>query len=187
MVMVVASFPVMSGSPLSRPRAQLTLDDGACAYCRADHQRRPDGAPQAKGRYAGHHASHQASAPPPARCCSRACSRTTAAAIGTAPPSGWRPRSPSPPGSLVAERADERTWRTLPSEISIARARLPAGAHTVTLQTPEGAHSARLNLSGRYAVVDLRLLRNQLFVSAFSGRGAAETSEQKPQPRETPK
>jgi len=89
--------------------------------------------------------------------------------------------------SVVVEKADERTWRTLPSEISIARARVPAGVHTVTLQTLEGARSARLNLSGRYAVVDLRLLRNQLFVSAFSARGAPVTLEQKPQPRETPR
>jgi hypothetical protein len=59
--------------------------------------------------------------------------------------------------------------------------------HTVTLLTPEGARSARLNLSGRYAVVDLRLLRNQLFVSAFSAHSASETSEQKSQPRETSK
>ena len=67
-------------------------------------------------------------------------------------------------GSAVTESADERTWRTLPSEIAIARGRLPAGAHTVTLQTPEGVRSVRLNLSGRYAVIDLRLLRHQLFM-----------------------
>jgi len=64
---------------------------------------------------------------------------------------------------------------------------VPAGVHTVTLQTLEGARSARLNRSGRYAVVDLRLLRNQLFVSAFSAQGAPGTLEQKPQPRETSK
>jgi hypothetical protein len=90
-------------------------------------------------------------------------------------------------GSIFTEKADERTWRTLPSEISIARARVPAGVHTVTLQTLEGVRSARLNLSGRYAVVDLRLLRNQLFVSAFSPHGAPGTLEQNSQPRETPK
>jgi hypothetical protein len=69
-------------------------------------------------------------------------------------------------GSAVLESADDRTWRTLPSEISIARARLPAGVHTVTLQTPEGLRSAQVSLSGRYAVVDFRLLQHQLFVNA---------------------
>jgi len=69
-------------------------------------------------------------------------------------------------GSVVTESADERTWRTLPSEIGIARGRLPPGTHTVTLQTPGGMRSVELKLSGRYAVVGLRMLRGQLFVQA---------------------
>ena len=69
-------------------------------------------------------------------------------------------------GSVVTESADERTWRTLPSEIGIARARLPPGTHTITLQTPAGTRSVELKLSGRYAVVGLRMLRGQLFVQA---------------------
>jgi len=69
-------------------------------------------------------------------------------------------------GSVVTESADERTWRTLPSEIAIARARLPPGVHTITLQTPDGVRSVRLNVTGRYAVVDLRLLGNQVFVQS---------------------
>jgi uncharacterized protein len=67
-------------------------------------------------------------------------------------------------GSVVTESADERTWRTLPSEIGIARARIPPGTHTIALQTPEGVRNVELKLSGRYAVVGLRLLRQQLFV-----------------------
>jgi len=68
-------------------------------------------------------------------------------------------------GSAVLASADDRTWRMLPSEISIARARLPAGAHSVTMQTPYGARSARVNVYGRYAVVDFWLLGNQLFTN----------------------
>ena len=93
-------------------------------------------------------------------------------------------------GSIVTENADERTWRTLPSEISIARVRLPVGAHSVTLQAPAGARSAKVELSGRYAVVDLRLLRNRLIAIAPSTRGAAgtfEAFEPKPQLKENPK
>jgi uncharacterized protein len=67
-------------------------------------------------------------------------------------------------GGVVTESADERTWRTLPSEIGIARARISPGLHTISLRTPEGERSIQLNLSGRYAVVGLRLLRGQLFV-----------------------
>ena len=67
-------------------------------------------------------------------------------------------------GSVATESADERTWRTLPNEIGIARARIPTGQHTFTLQTPSGPRSVQLSVSGRYAVVGLRILGSQLFV-----------------------
>jgi hypothetical protein len=66
-------------------------------------------------------------------------------------------------GSALLATADERTWRTLPSEISIARARLPRGMHTVTVQTTQGPRSARVEVSGRFAVLDFWLLGGQLF------------------------
>lgn len=66
-------------------------------------------------------------------------------------------------GAAVMESADDRTWRSLPSDISVARARLPRGVHTVTL---DGQRSARIDVKGRYAVVDLRLLRHRMFVHA---------------------
>jgi hypothetical protein len=66
-------------------------------------------------------------------------------------------------GASVMESADDRTWRSLPSDISIARARLPRGVHTVTL---DGQRSARIDVKGRYAVVDLRLLRNRMYAHA---------------------
>jgi uncharacterized protein len=69
-------------------------------------------------------------------------------------------------GSVLLASADDRTWRALPSDVSIARARVPRGVHTVTLHTAEGARSVSVAVSGRYAVIDLRLLRYQLFVSA---------------------
>ncbi len=182
LTMVVASFPVMAATGLSRPWSQLAFDGGpALAVAPITsidlmaRRRLSDDMPgimlrtsvragtrallQAGLQHGGGNDRHAAAA--------------GIAAIAIAA------------GAILTEKADERTWRTLPAEISIARARVPSGVHTVTLQTPEGARSARLNLSGRYAVVDLRLLRNQLFVSAFSARGAPETLEPKPQPRET--
>ena len=66
-------------------------------------------------------------------------------------------------GSVLLASADDRTWRALPAEVSIGRARLPRGAHRITL---DGAPSVEVTLSARYAVVDLRLLRHQLFVNA---------------------
>lgn len=72
-------------------------------------------------------------------------------------------------GTVVTESADERTWRTLPSEIAIARGRVTPGSHLVILQTREGTRSVQVNVSGRYAVVGLRLLRGQLFVQPPQG------------------
>ena len=75
-------------------------------------------------------------------------------------------------GTVALNSADDRTWRDLPAEVSIARVRLPRGEHEVTLQTPEGNHPVTLSVSGRYAVVDFRLLRRQVFVSAPRASGA---------------
>jgi hypothetical protein len=72
-------------------------------------------------------------------------------------------------GTAILDTADDRTWRALPSEVSIVRARLPRGTHRVTIHAPQGPRSAEFGVSGRYAVVDLRLLRNQLFVNAAQG------------------
>jgi len=184
LAMVVASFPVMAATGLSHPWSQLAFDGGpalaAAPITSIDlmaRRRLSDDMPGIMLRTsvrAGSRALLQAGLQ------QGGGSDRHAAAVGIA-------ALAIAAGSILTEKADERTWRTLPSEISIARARVPSGVHTVTLQTPEGARSARLNLSGRYAVVDLRLLRNQLFVSAFSAHSASETSEQKSQPRETSK
>jgi hypothetical protein len=69
-------------------------------------------------------------------------------------------------GSALLASADDRTWRALPADLSIARGRLPRGEHMLTLHSPEGARAIPVRLSGRYAVLDLRLLRQQLFVNA---------------------
>jgi len=66
-------------------------------------------------------------------------------------------------GSVLMSGADDRTWRTLPADISLARARLPAGVHSVTIQTPQGPRSARIDVKGRHAVIDFWLLGNQLY------------------------
>jgi hypothetical protein len=67
------------------------------------------------------------------------------------------------------QTADDRTWRTLPGEVSIARVRLPPGVHEVSLQTYAGEQTARIEVSGRYAVIDFRLLSGRLYVNAPKG------------------
>ena len=70
----------------------------------------------------------------------------------------------------VLQTADDRTWRTLPGEVSIARARLPPGVHEVSLVTHSGEQVVRVEVSGRYAVIDFRLLAGRLYVNAPKGR-----------------
>ena len=76
-------------------------------------------------------------------------------------------------GSAAFASADDRTWRALPSDIFIARGRVPRGVHTVTMDTAAGPRSARVEVAGRYAVVDFRLLRQQVFVNAPKAPSAA--------------
>ncbi|MBI3593683.1 MAG: hypothetical protein HY200_01870 [Nitrospirae bacterium] len=65
-------------------------------------------------------------------------------------------------GTAVSETADERAWRTLPGYYSIARARLPAGAHHIGIQTSVGEQDLEVRLSGGYAVVSLRTLGGRI-------------------------
>jgi len=68
--------------------------------------------------------------------------------------------------AVALNSADDRTWRALPSDVAIARIRLPPGQHKVLLQSLEGEQAVPISVSGRYAVLDFRLLRRQVFVSA---------------------
>jgi len=76
-------------------------------------------------------------------------------------------------GSAALASADDRTWRALPSDIYVARGRLPRGSHTVTLETSDGPRRASIEVTGRYAVVDFRLLRQQVFVNAPRAPGVS--------------
>jgi hypothetical protein len=82
-------------------------------------------------------------------------------------------------GAAALDSADDRTWRALPSELSIARVRLQRGTNLITLHAPEGPRSVRVDVSGRTAVVDLRLLRHQLFVNAPPVRALPGSTEAK--------
>ena len=69
--------------------------------------------------------------------------------------------------TALLQTADDRTWRSLPAQVSIARVRLPPGVHDVTLQSAfSGEQRVRINVSGRYAVIDFRVLARKLFVHA---------------------
>jgi len=66
-------------------------------------------------------------------------------------------------GSIVTESADERTWRMLPAQIAIARARVPAGTDHLEVDTPGGTQQIAIAAKGRHQVIALRMLRGHLF------------------------
>ncbi len=63
--------------------------------------------------------------------------------------------------NVITESADERTWRTLPATISIARVTLPSGKHDVIV----GGSKQSLDIQGSHAIVVTRLLGNQVYWS----------------------
>lgn len=68
--------------------------------------------------------------------------------------------------AFLTESADERGWRTLPNQISVARGRLPQGEQSVSLNTPSGARTFPLKVAGRHMVVSIRILADSMYVLA---------------------
>ncbi len=66
-------------------------------------------------------------------------------------------------GSMITESADERGWRSLPAQIAIARARIASGTHTIGLGAAHGRQGIRFGVSGRYAVIGIRLMDGATF------------------------
>ncbi|AOE88067.1 COG3014 family protein [Pseudomonas sp. TCU-HL1] len=65
--------------------------------------------------------------------------------------------------SVATEGADERTWRTLPDSIQIARVRLPKGEHQLSLPASVGGGQVNLKVEQNYQVIPLRVVGNQVF------------------------
>jgi hypothetical protein len=80
-------------------------------------------------------------------------------------------------GSLVTEQADERTWRTLPAEISVARVSVPPGATRMALLAGSGRHEFEVNLSGRYALICIRMINGYAYLVAPSRKPEMQASK----------
>lgn len=79
-------------------------------------------------------------------------------------------------GSMITESADERGWRSLPAQIAIARARIPSGTHMVGLGAAPGQQGIRFSVSGRYAVIGIRLMNGATFTMLPPQPGAAASA-----------
>lgn len=65
--------------------------------------------------------------------------------------------------NVATEQADERTWGLLPSEITIARVKLPQGQSTVKIQTSQGVKEVSVNVSGKHVVIPIRMIGSSIY------------------------
>ncbi len=68
-------------------------------------------------------------------------------------------------GSILTEKADERSWRMLPAQIGVARASVPHGRHRLTVQAGGASHEFEVNVEGRYALVSIRMLGAEAYLA----------------------
>jgi hypothetical protein len=71
--------------------------------------------------------------------------------------------------SVVTEQADDRMWRSLPGVVAIARANLPEGIHSLSLDGR--ALPEPIEIRGQYAVVPLRVGSFGTFVGSVASIG----------------
>lgn len=67
-------------------------------------------------------------------------------------------------GGLIMEGADERTWRTLPSTISIGRARFNEGTYKLLADSPFGKVEQEVKISGKNKIILVRQLGNTVSI-----------------------
>ena len=66
--------------------------------------------------------------------------------------------------ALVSEQADDRSWRTLPERISVARATLPQGVQTIEFQTGAGAFRKEVEIGNRFSIIPIRIAGGAVYV-----------------------
>ncbi len=76
-------------------------------------------------------------------------------------------------GGAVTESADERGWRSLPGQVTVARGRLARGQHSVEIANGGGTARFDVNLAGPHALVSVRLAGGRSFVSPVGTPGGA--------------
>ena len=76
--------------------------------------------------------------------------------------------------TVGTEQADDRSWRTLPERISIARATLPPGKHLIEFQSNAGSHRSEVAIGGRFSIVPIRITG----AATYIGRTSATKGDQ---------
>ncbi|MEI7611997.1 MAG: hypothetical protein WCK63_03750 [Betaproteobacteria bacterium] len=66
--------------------------------------------------------------------------------------------------TVSTEQADDRSWRTLPERISVARTSLAHGRHALEFQTNAGTYRTDVDVAGRFTIVPIRLTGAAVYV-----------------------
>ena len=74
--------------------------------------------------------------------------------------------------TVVTEQADERSWRTLPERISVARATLPQGRQTIEFQTGNGSFKQEVNIGSRFTIIPIRITGGTVYVGQSNTLGS---------------
>jgi len=74
--------------------------------------------------------------------------------------------------TVASEQADDRSWRTLPERISVARATLPQGTQTIEFQTRAGIYKKEVNIDNRFSIIPIRITDGTVYVGQPSILGA---------------
>ena len=84
--------------------------------------------------------------------------------------------------SVISEQADDRSWRTLPERISVARAILPQGTQSIEFQTGSGSFKKDIEIGQRFTIVPLRLSGGAVFVGQPNTLGNIAAVVAEPEP-----
>lgn len=90
--------------------------------------------------------------------------------------------------TVVTEQADDRSWRTLPERISVARATLPRGTQTIEFQTGAGTFRKEVEIGNRFTIIPIRISGGAVYVGQPSvpGNGLSESVAESGEARKAP-
>ncbi|MEI7611404.1 MAG: hypothetical protein WCK63_00775 [Betaproteobacteria bacterium] len=87
--------------------------------------------------------------------------------------------------TVASEQADDRSWRTLPERISVARATLPQGNQMIEFQTANGSFRKEVSIGSRFSIFPIRITSGTVYVGQPSTQGSvlSEVKTQTPPTR----
>lgn len=74
--------------------------------------------------------------------------------------------------TVVTEQADDRSWRTLPERISVARATLPQGKQTIEFQSGSGSYRKEVDIGNRFTIIPIRITGGTVYVGQPNAIGS---------------